>query len=48
MLNNTQTDNQMDNNQIIINTTSTLQSPKYQSYPQSDIKSQYYKQIKKI
>ena len=48
MLNNTQTDNQMDNNQIIINTTSTLQSPKYQSYPQSDIKSQYYKQINKI
>ncbi len=48
MMNNTQTDNQMDNNQIIINTTSMLQSPKYQSYPQSDMKSKYYKQINKI
>jgi hypothetical protein len=47
-MNNTLTDNQMDNNQIIINTTSMLQSPKYQSYPQSDMKSKYYKQINKI
>ena len=45
MFTKTNFDNQSTNNQIIISTTSSIQNP---SFPQSDLKTNYYKQIYNI